>query len=88
MKRGLRPLPDPIRDAPRLHPGLELYYTAFKELSTCRAIGMAAGPIPWTAMETYADKLGLTGDDFERFTVLVRMLDSEYLEYQLKRTKE
>lgn len=67
---------------------MELYYTAFLELSTCRAIGMAAGPIPWTAMEAYADKLGLVEDDFERFTVLVRALDSEYLEYQAKKAKE
>lgn len=57
------------------------------ELSTCRAIGMAMGPIPWTAVERYADREGLVGDDYEQFVVLVRMMDVAYLEYQAEQAK-
>lgn len=65
-----------------------MYYKAFMELSTCRAIGMMSGPIPWTAVNTYAVREGFTGDDYEQFVLLVRMMDVVYLEYQVNEAKK
>jgi hypothetical protein len=77
-----RELPDWYMDGPDLLPGDEFYLRAFGELSTCRYIGMSAGPIPWTAMVTYGKMVGLDTDAMELFILVLRMMDSEYLEYQ------
>ena len=55
-------------------------WAAFGELHTCRGIGMEAGPIPWTAIDRYAERHGIEGDDFEEFLILVRAMDDEYRE--------
>ena len=45
-----------IQDAPKLIEGLQIFYDAFVACSTCRG-GMGDGPIPWTVIEQYADRL-------------------------------
>lgn len=83
------PVPDAIQNAPVLAPGLELYWEAFMELSSCRSIGMGIGPIPWTAIRAYAAYLGLgDGEDFHRFQTLVRGMDAVYLDHHVKKQKE
>ena len=57
---------------------------AFHELSTDRPrqlsqAGQLVGPIPWTAMAAYADRLGLDEPNTEWFEAAVRALDTEYL---------
>lgn len=87
-RRG-QPPPDFIANAPELLPGLDLYFDAFWELTTCRSfIGMSGlpGPIPWSAIDAYAQRLGLEGEDLEHFTRLLRALDDELLDYT--RSKE
>lgn len=75
--RGVPP-PESIQNAPELLGGLSLYYEAFFDLDTCRSEG--GGRIPWTAMETYAARLGIEdGDDFDRFVYLIREMDQECL---------
>jgi hypothetical protein len=49
--------------------------SAYDALSTTRQVGMALGPIPWTAVDRYAERYGLTGDAFERLAVWIRMMD-------------
>jgi hypothetical protein len=62
--RRRQPLPDVIANAPEIHMGLEAYYEAFMDLSTSRGVGMALGPIPWTAVDRYAERHGYTGEGF------------------------
>lgn len=57
---------------------------AFSKLSTCRAIGMALGPIPWSAASDYALRFGLDEDEFEILWELISRLDSAYLGWQAK----
>lgn len=83
VRQGL-PVPNKILNAPEVLPGLEFYYHAFVELSTCRNVGMVEGPIPWIAMDTYAQRLGLEGDDYEYFTTLLQTVDMMYLSYREK----
>lgn len=79
--RQRSPLPERIKNAPRLWLGLELYYDAFWELSTCRASGMAVMPIPWSAMRDYASTFGLDEAQEEDLFYLVRAMDNAYIEH-------
>lgn len=59
---------------------LQEVWLAFNELTTERQVGMGAGPIPVSKIREYAgDHLDLTGDAAERFVVLIREMDGEYL---------
>lgn len=79
------PIPDKIKNAPILLPGLQFYYQAFLDLSTCRPLGMSEGPIPWSALNTYAEREGLTDDDYDRFSSLIRAMDAAYLGHRDKK---
>lgn len=83
-KQGM-PIPPSIENAPELLPGLEIYYHAFLNLTTDRTFGMAEGPIPWSAMDRYARRHGIEGFDFDRFVVIMRIMDTAYSDYQESR---
>ena len=75
------PLPKRIADAPQLPPGLELYYEAFWELSSTRAVGFALGPVPWGAVDSYATRYGFDDEQREDLVYYVRAMDNAYLKY-------
>lgn len=80
-KRGQEP-PEFIANAPQLLPGLELYFEAFQELSTCRPyIGLEGmpGPIPWTAIDRYGLAHGFEEEGLDYLVSMVRALDDEFL---------
>lgn len=77
--RNRQPLPEAIRNAPELYYGLDLYFRAFIDLNTCRHLGTERGPIPWTALLTYADHINVTGEDKEVFLYLLQKMDDGYL---------
>jgi hypothetical protein len=78
------PLPDAIKERPVLMIGLEVYWKAFWELSTCRAIGMMEGPIPWLAIRDYAFDFNLEGLSKVRFYAIIRGMDNAYLRLRSK----
>jgi len=80
-------VPEKIANAPTLLPGLSFYFQAFLALSSCRAIGMGEGRIPWTAAYDYAERMDLDSDEFEDLWVLVSLMDAEYLKYRLKQAE-
>lgn len=82
------PLPDHIKERPKVMIGLGIYWKAFWELSTCRAIGMMEGPIPWLAMRAYAKDIGLTGLSKMRFYDIIRSMDNEYLSIRSKEAEK
>lgn len=86
--RRRQPLPDVIANAPQILPGLEMYYEAFTELSTCRPMGMSIGPIPWTAIDQYGLRHGFEADGFEYLVRMVRALDDAFLAYSQRKAKE
>lgn len=82
MKQGL-PIPQRIRDAPQLLPGLDVYYQVFLELCTERQVGFGEGPIPSSAIDYYIERRPwLTHDDRLWMRALVRRLDIEYIKYR------
>ena len=55
-------------------------WDAFNVLSEDRPVGFGEGPIPFTAIDRYAERYGITDlDAFENFRSLIRSIDSEYL---------
>lgn len=50
---------------------------AWHDLGTCRSIGMAAGPIPWTAIVQWCDFFDLDREQTIVLTDVIRHLDNE-----------
>ena len=82
------PLPEKIKNAPALLPGLELFYNAFAALSSCRNTGFGEGEIPWNVISEYCDRNGIYGDQRDDTFFFVKELDSEYLAYKEEKAKE
>jgi hypothetical protein len=88
LSRAGQPLPEKIQNAPTLLLGLEFYYNAFQDLSSCRSVGMGLGPIPWTAMNDYCRSYGIRGEQREDFFHHVSALDDKYREYVNKEAEK
>ena len=49
---------------------------------------MAEGPIPWTAINDWALRYGINGEDFERLVTIIKKMDVAYIEYRSKKHKK
>lgn len=78
------PTPKAIENAPELALGLGLYYVAFWRLTTCRS---PPEPIPWLAIDQYATRHELTGEQYEDLLHHVRAMDIAYLKWKAARKK-
>lgn len=78
------PLPDAIANKPDITAGLDVYWQAFTDLNTSRELGMAEGPIPWTAMDQWATRHRIVGEDFDRLVIILRGMDATYLKHRSK----
>lgn len=81
------PLPKAAQDMPDLALGLELYWDAFLDLSTCRG-GMGDGPIPWTVARQYAEQLDMDEDEFEEMWFILSRMDETWLKHQDKKREK
>jgi hypothetical protein len=69
------------------HLGFE--WAAFAELSTERQMGMGVGPIPWSAIDRYAERWGTDdADDYARFCRLMGAMDREFLRWHAEQAKK
>ena len=78
-------MPDKIANAPELLMGLELYYIAFSDLTSCR--GSPDSQINWVAIKQWAEEHELYGEQREDLFFHVQSLDSVFLDYKVKRAK-
>lgn len=78
---------NPLFNEPDLPECLEFFVNAFWELSTCRAFGMSQGPIPVTAVLTYAEFLECDEELTLELMEYVRLLDGLYLQEQERKQK-
>lgn len=61
--------------------GLGWIWEAWTDLTTCRHYTMGGpGPIPWTAIDQYAARHGVTGTDYELLVSAIRAMDGAYME--------
>ena len=70
-----------IRNRPDIS-GLGWLWDAFWELHTCRSLGMTAGPIPWTAVSTYAAAEELCVGEAHFLHSVIRHMDNVWLHFQ------
>lgn len=59
--------------------GDHVYLAAFWELSTERTYGQYLGPIPWSKIVFYGERLGLSETMMPAFTRIIRELDEAFL---------
>lgn len=87
-ERGLD-VPEAVRGQPQVPAHLDLYWRAFSALSTDRPLGFGgAGPIPWTAIDRYAARLGLGAEECERLAQIVGRVDEAFLGHMERRQKQ
>ena len=60
----------------------------FFRLSTCRAIGMGVGPIPWTAIRQYSEVQEHDENEWRVFEIVMVQMDSVYLTWQAEQQEE
>ncbi len=84
-KRCNDPIPERIRNKPRLHFNLSYFFNAFVELDSERDVGMGFGPIPWSSLHQYALFHELSGEAYEDFMYLLRELDRAYIKHVAKK---
>jgi hypothetical protein len=65
--------------------GFDFYISAYRELSTCRPIGMGIGPIPFTSIAEYAKIFDIGGEEFFEFLYYIRAMDDEFLRLEKER---
>lgn len=72
-------------DRPKLSEGLEFYLTAFSDLAADRSEALSS--IPFSSIDRYATRYAIEGDEFERFKMLIRLLDGAYLNHMSRKMK-
>ena len=63
---------------PSLETRFGFYWRAWRELDTERSIGMAAGPIPLSAIREYARDYGLNLREYEGLKRIMMATDNRY----------
>ncbi len=72
--------PRALLERPEIPSHLQELWHAFVSLSTCRPlVGGSVGPIPWVAIDCYARRYGIDGEEFERLTEVVAAMDSAFI---------
>jgi hypothetical protein len=65
---------------------LGFYMDAFNSLRYDRQIGMAAGPIPWSSLDRYAQRYDV--GDFDVFESHIRALETVLIKHEEKRASQ
>lgn len=83
------PLPDSIANSPILFIGLELYYAAFLELTSCRGASYSSeGPIDWFSIKKWCKENQLDEEQEENMFYFVSRLDKVYLDFKANKLKQ
>ncbi len=70
-------------------PHLTFHWAAFNDLSTDRPSGFGVGAIPFTSINTFAERYGIDDlDEFDRFKRLIRVMDRAFLAWHAEREKK
>lgn len=85
-KRFGEPIPDRIRNRPRLRFELIFFLDAFYELDTDRNVSVSFGPIPWSSLNNYALAHEISGEDYHDFMYLVRAVDTAYIKHMREKS--
>ena len=67
--------------------GLELYYSAFLDLTTCRPSGWDVTPIPWMSIAEYAILYEFNKEEADDLIHCIRAMDQAYMEHVRKKNE-
>lgn len=76
------PLPPKIQNAPELQVGLEFYYAAFLELTSCRFLGFGEGPISYLSIQNYCEIHEVEGEQRDDLVYHIQQMDAAYLKWR------
>lgn len=82
-----RELPPGYFEKPPDMAAAAFYMRAWRDLSTCRDLGMGIGRIPWSAVHAYAAHLGLDAANERVFNEVIVAMDAVYLRYESEQQK-
>ena len=74
-------------DEPERDAAIGMCIHAWSDLGTCRAIGMALGPIPWTAIVAWCEFHELDREASVTLVQVIRQLDHERAEAEAARQR-
>jgi hypothetical protein len=81
-RRTRQPIPKTFLNAPELFLGLDIYYLAFMDLTSCRELGHGClGPISWWSCQQYCNEYGIEGEQREDMFYHIQKMDNAYLEW-------
>lgn len=76
------PIPEKFLNAPELTAGLGLFYAAFMDLTSCRALGYGVlGPIDWLTINEYCKANKIKGIQREDTFFFISKMDEVYLKW-------
>lgn len=82
-------MPSAVENRPVLLPGLDFYFTAYKELRYDCPIGMEIGPIPWSSIQKWGEVHYIRSpDDLAILESHIRSLERADREFDTKQSKE
>jgi hypothetical protein len=82
------PIPEQFLNAPELFSGLDLYYMAFMDLTSCRQLSQGVmGPISWANLQSYCNEYGIHGEQREDLFYFTMKMDEAYLKNNMKRAE-
>ena len=87
VSEGASPPPESIQNAPELRPGLGLFYTAFLDLTGCRQLGDAMGPIDWIAIDRYCQRHSIEGEQYEDMHYMISRMDLAFMSHFREKNK-
>lgn len=89
LARAAKGEPTPaIEDRPTLLPGLDFYFTAYRELRYDRPIGMTLGPIPWSSVVRWGELHGLDVDEIGDLEHCIRAMEGAVTDFQERREQK
>lgn len=82
------PIPDKIANAPLLYLGLDLYYSAFMDLTTCRGHSYGTeGAISYLHISEYCMVHDIWGEQRDDMIYHMQHMDAAYLQYKGNKLK-
>lgn len=88
-RKTRQPIPEEFATAPDLYAGLDIFYLAFMDLTSCRELGHGTvGPISWQVVQLYCNEYEILGEQREDMFYFLLKMDEAYLEYSHDRARE
>lgn len=82
------PIPDKFNNAPRLLPGLDLYFSAYEELVSFMNVHRDRPPILWADVHSYAMHHGFTHDQRRMLMKAVAELEGVNINWHTNKVQQ